>query len=59
MTFNELTVGQKASITKTFTDADLRAFAEVSLDTNPIHLDEEFAKTTIFGKRTLHQLRSL
>ena len=50
MTFNELYVGQKASIQKTFADADLRAFAEVSLDTNPIHLDEEYAKTTIFGR---------
>ena len=49
MTFSELYVGQKASVQKTFTDADLRAFAEVSLDTNPIHLDEEYAKTTIFG----------
>ena len=54
MTFNELKVGQKATITKKFEDADLRAFAEVSLDTNPIHLDEEYAKTTIFGKRIVH-----
>ena len=54
MTFSELYVGQKASIQKTFADADLRAFAEVSLDTNPIHLDEEYAKTTIFGKRIVH-----
>ena len=45
MTFNELYVGQKASVQKTFTDSDLRAFAEVSLDTNPIHLDEEYART--------------
>ena len=54
MTFSELYVGQKASVQKTFTDADLRAFAEVSLDTNPIHLDEEYAKTTIFGRRIVH-----
>jgi 3-hydroxybutyryl-CoA dehydratase len=54
MTFNELYVGQKASVQKTFADADLRAFAEVSLDTNPIHLDEEYAKTTIFGRRIVH-----
>ncbi|MBR4835818.1 MAG: MaoC family dehydratase, partial [Clostridia bacterium] len=54
MTFSELYVGQKASVQKTFTDADLRAFAEVSLDINPIHLDEEYAKTTIFGKRIVH-----
>ena len=54
MTFNELYVGQKASVQKTFTDSDLRAFAEVSLDTNPIHLDEEYAKTTIFGRRIVH-----
>ena len=50
MKFSELYDGQKASVQKTFTDADLRAFAEVSLDSIPIHLDEEYAKSSIFGK---------
>ncbi|MDD4291339.1 MAG: MaoC family dehydratase [Clostridia bacterium] len=54
MTFGDLKIGQKASITKTFTDEDVRAFAKISCDTNPLHLDEEFAKTTVFGRRIVH-----
>lgn len=54
MKFADLTIGQKDSITKTFTDEDVRKFSEVSLDTNPIHLDEQAAKESIFGKRIVH-----
>ena len=54
MTFLELTVGQNASVTKRFTDADVHTFAGISLDVNPVHTDEEYAKTTIFGKRIVH-----
>ena len=54
----ELTIGSKGSLTKTVLDADVRKFSEVSLDTNPLHLDEEFAKTTIFGRRIAHGMIS-
>ena len=54
MTFNELQVGQKASIQKTFTAADVTAFAGISLDVNPIHMSDAYAKETIFGKRIVH-----
>jgi 3-hydroxybutyryl-CoA dehydratase len=47
-------VGARASRTKTITDADIRAFAAASGDTNSIHLDEEYAKTTRFGRRIAH-----
>jgi 3-hydroxybutyryl-CoA dehydratase len=50
----ELVLGQAASLHKTITDDDVRAFARISLDDNPIHLDEEFAKTTRFGRRIAH-----
>jgi len=40
------------------TDELVRAFAEVSGDYNPIHLDEEFAKTTRFGRRIAHGMLS-
>ena len=50
----ELALGQSASLTKTITDEDVVAFARVSLDDNPIHLDEDFAKTTRFGRRIAH-----
>ena len=54
MTFSELKVGQKASIQKTFTAADVTAFAGISLDVNPIHMSDGYAKQTVFGKRIVH-----
>ena len=54
MTFNELKIGQKASVQKTFTAADVTAFAGISLDVNPIHMSDKYAQSTIFGKRIVH-----
>lgn len=51
---NTFKVGQKASYSKTFTEADIHAFAEASGDKNPIHLDENYAKNTRFGKQIAH-----
>ena len=50
----DLQIGDKFSISKQITDQVVRAFAELSGDYNPIHLDEEFARTTRFGKRIAH-----
>jgi 3-hydroxybutyryl-CoA dehydratase len=50
----ELQVGQSASIAKTITEADILMFAAVSTDINPAHLNEEYAKTTMFGGRIAH-----
>ena len=47
-------VGYKASETVQITDKMVRQFAELSGDHNPIHLDDEYAKTTRFGKRIAH-----
>lgn len=47
-------VGDSAEITKTINDADIHAFADVTGDHNPIHVDEAFAKTTRFGRRIAH-----
>ena len=54
MTFSDLYVGQKASLQKTFTAADVTLFGGISLDVNPLHMSDEFAKTSIFGKRVVH-----
>ena len=51
MTFK---VGDSAEITKTIEQADIDAFAEVTGDHNPVHVDEEFAKTTRFRRRIAH-----
>jgi 3-hydroxybutyryl-CoA dehydratase len=52
--FEDLTVGQTASFGKTITEADVVLFAAVTGDTNPMHLNAEYAKTTIFGERIAH-----
>jgi len=47
--FEELKVGMSATMSRTITDTDMRNFSGVSGDTNPMHLNEEFAKATPFG----------
>lgn len=47
-------VGQHASFTKTFTEDDVQRFIEITGDVNPLHVDEEFAAGTPFGRRVLH-----
>jgi len=49
-----LQIGVQASREYTITDEMIRAFAQASGDTNPIHLDEDYAATTQFGKRIAH-----
>jgi len=52
--FDELSVGQSAETTRVVGAGDIEAFAEVSGDVNPVHLDEAYAKTTAFGGRIAH-----
>ena len=47
-------IGDSASMKKAFLDEDVRAFAEISGDKNPIHLDDGYAAETRFGKRIVH-----
>ncbi len=54
----DLKIGDKFSTSREVTDEMIRKFAEVSGDYNPIHLDEEFAKTTRFGRRIAHGMLS-
>lgn len=51
-------VGDKISESIDITDEMVRGFAEVSGDRNPMHLDEEYAKTTRFGRRIAHGMLS-
>jgi len=46
--------GDSAEITKTIEQADVDTFADLTGDHNPIHVDEEFAKTIRFGRRIAH-----
>ncbi len=46
--YDEITVGQSARLMRTLTVEDIQAFAAVSGDTNPAHLDPEYANDTLF-----------
>lgn len=50
----QISVGDTVSFTKTFSEQDVRGFAAASGDTNRLHLDEEFARETRFGRRIVH-----
>ena len=54
----DLSVGQSAELTRTVRAEDLVAFAAVTGDDNPVHLDEDFAKSTQFGGRIAHGMLS-
>lgn len=53
-TYDKLKVGDKDSVTKKITAKEIETFADLSTDNNPIHLNEEYAKESIFGKRIAH-----
>jgi 3-hydroxybutyryl-CoA dehydratase len=54
----DITVGMSAEIAKTITDADIVLFSGVSMDSNAVHMDEEFGRTTPFGGRIAHGMLS-
>ena len=53
-TIQQLRVGDKAELRKTFVEDDVAEFAKVSGDSNPAHMDENYAKTTHFKTRIVH-----
>ena len=53
-TFENLFVGQKANFLKKIDEALVNDFAKISGDFNPLHMNEEYASTTNFGKRVCH-----
>ena len=54
----EMSVGQSAERSRVVGEADITAFAEVSGDHNPVHMDETFAATTRFQGRIAHGMLS-
>ena len=53
-TFDEIKIGDTASFSKTITETDVYLFAGISGDFNPLHVNEEYAKTTQFKSRIAH-----
>ena len=58
-TMQEIHVGDVASFAKTISESDVYLFAGISGDVNPAHLNEEYAKGTMFKKRIAHGVLSL
>jgi acyl dehydratase len=56
--YEALEVGQTASYSKTVEERDIQLFAAVSGDHNPVHLDAEYAATTMFKERIAHGMFS-
>ncbi len=52
--YEELEIGEKASFAKTITETDVYLFAGISGDFNPMHVNEEYARTTPFGACVAH-----
>jgi acyl dehydratase len=60
MFFDEVEVGNHwRSPSRTISEADIAAFADLTGDDNPLHLDAEFASNTPFGRRIIHGLLGL
>ena len=51
-----LKVGQRVSTTRVFSPDDVRTYATLSGDANPIHLDPDYARRTVFGRPIVHGL---
>ncbi len=58
MCFEDLSVGMSATVGKTISEADILLFAAVSTDTNPVHLNAEYAAGTLFKERIAHGMLS-
>lgn len=56
--FEEIELGMAATFAKTITEADIHAYAGLSGDFNPVHVDEEYAATTMFKGRIAHGMLS-
>ncbi len=50
----DIEIGMSRHLRKQVTDRDIQLFAEVSTDRNPVHLDEDYARDTIFEGRIAH-----
>lgn len=57
-TFDDLEIGQTALLRKTITQKDLSHFIAITEDTNPLHVDDDFARQTFFGQRIAHGMLS-
>ncbi|KMT52519.1 MaoC family dehydratase [Pseudomonas fildesensis] len=55
---NDIQLGMTVRYSQTITDADIKAYAGISGDHNPVHVDSDYANSSRFGKRIAHGLMS-
>ena len=55
----KIKIGMKVSYSQTITDADIKAYAGISGDHNPVHVSQEYAEESRYGKRLAHGLMSV
>ena len=58
LTYDEMQVGDKTTFGKTISESDVYAFAGVTTDFNPVHINKEFAKDSMFKQRIAHGMLS-
>jgi len=58
LVFDEMKVGDRASFTKTVSESDIMTYAGLSGDFNPVHINAEYAKESIFKERIAHGMLS-
>lgn len=58
MDYRDLRIGMQDSITKTITETDIILYSGISLDINPVHINENYAAETFFKKRIAHGMLS-
>ena len=54
LSISDYKIGMSAELTRTFSDNDIKIFSDLSGDINPVHLDEQYAKETVFEARIVH-----
>lgn len=58
LTIQQMTIGDSATFTKTVSESDVYQFAGITGDFNPAHINEEYAKDTVFKTRIAHGMLS-
>lgn len=59
LAYADMKVGDSASLSKTVTESDILTFAGVTMDFNPVHVNAEYAKNSIFKERIAHGMLSV